>query len=308
MTNIPFDQIDEDSFIEVPGSVPSVQVPLQLVGITNRPHYINVLDPFNGEPTRLFADMKLSLNLPADQRGLHMSRIERMMHNVELEDPLALVDYARELVRQILATQPQQRCRVEITADYELVVNKNKSGKPSHELMKLYVAADSIDGVIKIEKSITVKIMNACPCAQRWGIRAFSDSLKQQGFTAGQIAKIAESAPLQGHTQHGDATLQLNSDEADYKDLYKVLEKSSPIVHELLSGSDEGDFVGKTQQRGMFVEDVIREIMKFTVSDLGKSISDDTKLNIHVDVDESVHQHNLFSTVEDTFGNLKSQF
>lgn len=308
MTNIPFSQIEDASFIEVPGSVPAVQVPLQRVGITNRPHYIDVLDPFTDKPTRLFTDIKLSLDLPANQRGLHMSRIERTMHTIADEPPRSLVDFAKELVNKIITTQPQKHCRVEITADYELTINKNASGKPSHELMKLYVAADSNDGIMNIEKSITVKIMNACPCAQRWGIRAFNKSLKQQGFTNDQIIKIAEAAPMQGHTQHGDATLYIGSDEADYTDLYKVLEKSSPIVHELLSGSDEGNFVHETQQRGMFVEDVTREIMKFTASDLGDKISDSTALKIRVDVDESVHHHNLFSTIEDSFGNLKAQF
>ena len=68
MANIPFSEIEDPSFIEVPGSVPTVQVPIQQVGITNRPHYINVLDPFTGEPTRLFADMMLSLSLPAHER------------------------------------------------------------------------------------------------------------------------------------------------------------------------------------------------------------------------------------------------
>lgn len=303
--NIPFERLNEDDFIEVPGSTPAVRVPLQRVGISNRPHYISVLDPFTHEPTRLFADVKLSLSLPAEQRGLHMSRIERMMHTIELEPPRELADFTKTLVEKIIETQPQEVCRVEVDAQYERLVEKNASGKPSHELLKLHVAAEFSNGEVRLETGVTAKFMNACPCAQRWGIRQFAQKLEHKGYTAEQIQDIIPEAPLQGHTQYGDATLRVYKN-IELKTLYAILEQSSPLVRELLAGSDEGDFVRETQERGMFVEDVAREIMKNAAAQL-TTIADETLVKIDLDVDESVHHHNLFTTTEITLGNLRSQ-
>ena len=304
--NIPFERLYEDDFIEVPGSVPAVQVPLARVGISNRPHYISVLDPFTNEPTRLFADVKLSLSLPSHQRGLHMSRIERMMHDVEAEAPRELGEFTKRLVEKIIETQPQDSCRVEVDAHYERLVDKNASGKPSHELLKLHSAAEYKNGSIGLESGVTAKFMNACPCAQRWGIRQFAEKLEKQGYTAEQIQDIIPAAPLQGHTQYGDATLYVQEGVA-MTQLYKILEQSSPLVRELLAGRDEGDFVREAQERGMFVEDVAREIIKNTVLNLDGAIADSTKVKIHLDVDESVHHHNLFTTTEATLGELSRQ-
>lgn len=304
--NIPFERLYEDDFIEVPGSVPAVQVPLARVGIGNRPHYISVLDPFTNEPTRLFADVKLSLSLPSHQRGLHMSRIERMMHDVQAEAPRELGEFTKCLVEKIIETQPQDNCRVEVDAHYERLVDKNASGKPSHELLKLHSAAEYKNGSIGLESGVTAKFMNACPCAQRWGIRQFAEKLEKQGYTAEQIQDIIPAAPLQGHTQYGDVTLYVQEGVA-MTQLYKILEQSSPLVRELLAGRDEGDFVREAQERGMFVEDVAREIIKNTVLNLDGAIADSTKVKIHLDVDESVHHHNLFTTTEATLGELSRQ-
>ena len=304
--NIPFERLYEDDFIEVPGSVPAVQVPLARVGISNRPHYISVLDPFTNEPARLFADVKLSLSLPSHQRGLHMSRIERMMHDVQAEAPRELGEFTKCLVEKIIETQPQDNCRVEVDAHYERLVDKNASGKPSHELLKLHSAAEYKNGSIGLESGVTAKFMNACPCAQRWGIRQFAEKLEKQGYTAEQIQDIIPAAPLQGHTQYGDATLYVQEGVA-MTQLYKILEQSSPLVRELLAGRDEGDFVREAQERGMFVEDVAREIIKNTVLNLDGAIADSTKVEIHLDVDESVHHHNLFTTTEATLGELSRQ-
>lgn len=301
--NIPFERLNEDDFIEVPGSVPTVQVPLTQVGIRNRPHYISVLDPFTNEPTRLFADVKLSLSLPARQRGLHMSRIERMMHDIEAEPLRELGEFTKRLVEKIIETQPQDSCRVEIIAHYEHSVDKNPSGKPSHELLKLHSVAEYKKGAMYFETGVSAKFMNACPCAQRWGIRQFADKLTKQGYSAEQIQDIIPVAPLQGHTQYGDVTLYIHELRA-LTQLYKILEQSSPLVRELLAGSDEGNFVREAQERGMFVEDVAREIIKNTILEFDGKIADTTNIVIDLDVDESVHHHNLFTKTEATLGEL----
>ena len=308
MPKIPFDIIDDKSFADIPASIPDVKAYLPKVGISNRPHYISVLDPFTNKTTRLWTNIVTSFDLPAGQRGLHMSRIEGALHQIASEKPLQVSEYTTRLCQIAKEKQQQKNCRIELWADFEIEVDKNASKRPSYELLKLYSATEQIGGEHRKETGITVPFINACPCTQRWGMKAFYEALKEDGYKDEEIFKLIEKAPLQAHTNRGEATIIVYSNEVDYSALYKVVEDSSVIIRELLSGQDEHFAVRETHKRGQFCEDVIREIMLNLVKTLDKKIAPHTQVKIHVDVDESVHFHNLFGTVEDTFESIKASF
>jgi GTP cyclohydrolase FolE2 len=203
-------------------------------------------------------------------------------------------------------TQKQNNCRIELSADYEIEVDKNESKRPSYELLKLYSAVEEKDGSQSRETGITVPFINACPCTQRWGMKAFYEELSREGYKDEEIFALIEKAPLQAHTNRGEATITVYSDKVDFKTLYRVVEDSTVIIRELLSGQDEHFAVRDTHKNGQFCEDVIREIMANLVKRLDGKLSDETKVRIHVEVDESVHFHNLFAEVIDSFAGIKA--
>lgn len=306
MLKIPFDIIDDKAFADIPASVPDVKAYLPKVGISNRPHYINVIDPFTNQPTRLWANVVSSFDLPAAQRGLHMSRIEAALHEIAKNDSLTVTEYTNELCKIAKAKQQQQNCRIELQADYEIEVGKNVSKRPSYELLKLYSATEQIGEETKQEIGITVPFINACPCTQRWAMKEFYETLKADGYKDEEIFKLIEKAPLQAHTQGGEATIIVHSAEADYQTLYKIIEDSVVIIRELLSGQDEHFAVRETHKRGQFCEDIMRELIANLAKIYGGKLNPETKVKIHIDVDESVHFHNLFATVEDTLANIQA--
>ncbi len=305
MPKIPFDNIADKLFADIPSSVPDVEAYLPKVGVSNRPHYISVLDPFNKKPTRLLANIVTSFDLPANQRGLHMSRIEAALHKMASDEPVEISQYTAKLCENAKKLQDQKNCQVELWADYEIEVDKNKSGRPSYELLKVYSATAQTDDKKDTAIGITVPFINACPCTQRWGMKAFYEELKKAGYPDEEIFQLVEKAPLQAHTNRGEATIIVHSDKTDHKTLYKIVENSTVIIRELLSGQDEHFTVRETHQKGQFCEDVIREIMSNLSNMLDGKIPAEAKIKIHVEVDESVHFHNLFAQVEDTFGVIR---
>lgn len=237
-----------------------------------------------------------------------MSRIEGALHTMSNDEPVGTSEYSAKLAAIAKDTQQQDNCRVELWADYEIEVDKNDSRRASYELLKLYSATEHKKGKENREIGISVPFINACPCTQRWGMKAFYEDLKKEGYKDEEIFALIEKAPLQAHTNRGDAVIIIHSDEADYKTLYKLVEDSTVIIRELLSGQDEHFAVRATHKKGQFCEDVIREIMKNLLNTYGNKLSPETRVKIHVEVDESVHFHNLFAEADDTLGNIKRYF
>ena len=189
--------------------------------------------------------------------------------------------------------------------DYEHLVSKNVSQRPSYELLQLHIVANLSGKKMSVETGITAPFLNACPCAQRWAMREYATALKKQGYAPKEIEALIKIAPLQTHTNRGKATLMIHSDRVMFPDLYHIVEQSSPILRELVSGEDEHLFLKEVHRKGYFFEDVTRAIMANTVKNLGHKVPPSTLVEITVDVEESMHSKNFLSTVKKTMGELR---
>ena len=65
--------------------------------------------------------------------------------------------------------------------------------------------------------------------------------------------------------------------------------------------ADDGNAVASPETVG---EDNVRTIIKNMINDLGGRLHPDTFAEITVDINESVHVHNLYAEVKDTFGHI----
>jgi GTP cyclohydrolase FolE2 len=102
--------------------------------------------------------------------------------------------------------------------------------------------------------------------------------------------------------------VKISSEAVDVGEIYDVLDRSLPIVRELLKGMDEHDFVKKAHAAGMFCEDNIRTVIAELVTSFKDRLSPQTRLSVKIDVDESVHHHNLSAEVTDSMENLRMSF
>lgn len=90
-----------------------------------------------------------------------------------------------------------------------------------------------------------------------------------------------------------------------FEDLLEVLRKSfSSRTLELLKRHDEAALVLEAVESPRFVEDVVRHVAEKVVRRFPQ-IPDENHVIIRVKSLESIHQHNLESTLRTTFGKLR---
>jgi GTP cyclohydrolase FolE2 len=305
VSDLSFESIQKKSFVDMPATLPVVQFLLSKAGVTNRPYYIQVQDPFTGQSSRFYSEIKIHFGLPANQRGVHMSRIEECLDDISTKPGLSLIAWMEELSDELLARQKLSECSVNLDVHYEKVTSKNLSQVSSNEIIKLHSAIERTEEKVNICCGMTVPFINACPCTQRWGMREFYSQLIDDGYNPAEAEAIVRKAPLQAHTNLGRASLKIWSDKVTYPRLYNLLDRAVPIVRELLKGMDEHSVVRHVHQQGQFCEDNARQIVQEVVKELDGVIEDCTMVEIEVEVAESVHFHNLNVEVKSTFGDLK---
>ncbi len=302
-----FDNINEKHFVDMPAAKPNVIFPLPKVGVTNRKHKIKIKDIFDQQKIiEVEADIKIFFDLPPDQRGLHMSRIEKAMQQFQ-ELGLNLKHYATNLLKYAAELQNRNSGKIEIEFYYEKLVNKNSSGRPAHELLKVIFQAELMGSNNLIYKlGLSVPFMNACPCPQRWAIRDFYHKLKRLNFDDKEIYRLASFINFGTHTNLGEATviIENSQDNITYVDLYSILDESVLITRELLSGKDEFEFIKEALIKEQFCEDAAREIVKNIVKNLYNKLDPKSFIEILVEVNESIHFHNLKVEIKDSFGNI----
>lgn len=299
-----FQKITLKEFVDIPSSTPKVIFTIPQVGISNRPTHIQVLDPFDqSRVISLYSDIKVSCDLKGTQRGLHMSRIEECMEELR-NAGLTLKEYVLECTKLIQRTQGQSTCKVDLKSFYEKENNSNPSKVPSRELIHFVSSCKIENNDSQLTIGVEVPFINACPCTQRWGMRAYYNTLKEQGYSHEEAEKLVRSAPLQAHTNGGIAKLYITNNEINHTDLYDVLDRSLPIIRELLKGQDEHSVVRHTHEQGQFCEDNIRSITAEVVKTFSDTLSPNTPIKIHVEVNESVHFHNLWAEVDMTLGEI----
>ena len=183
MKKVSLEKTYNKPFEDAAETKPKINYPLDSVGTTNRPHYISVLDPFDKKAQiKIFSNITVLMNLASSQRGLHMSRVERVLHDISQIKGLSLEKYSQKLCENIKVKQGKNtyKCQVLIEADYERYSEKNISGKPSHEIYKIFSEYEINKKKKTFGIGLMAHIMNACPCAQRWGMRDFHQFLESK--------------------------------------------------------------------------------------------------------------------------------
>jgi GTP cyclohydrolase-4 len=290
--------------------VQSHQVPdsyrLTRVGVKGVRKPVRVRRP--GRTVTLQPVISLFVDLPARQRGSHMSRnIEVVSELVErsVKSPCSsLEELAAKLSRGLLdkheyATQAE----VEMRADY-FVEKKNPSGKKSTEHYLLIGRALAHRGAtILVRKSIGVEVvgMTACPCAQ--------ETVKE--YLAKTDKRLLDGTcppPMLTHNQRNLTSLMIEvperfSVEAD--DLINLVEgsQSSP-TYEILKRPDEGQVVLNAHRNPKFVEDVVRDLLRKVVESY-PDLPDEVAVSVRSESQESIHKHDAVAERITTMGELR---
>ena len=218
------------------------------------------------------------------------------MDKISLIPSRDIESLAERLSRQVVQTQGAIYSEVHIRAHSPMMKTTPISGKPVEELYTLIGIAASTQDHTKRLVGVETEGMTVCPCAQHMVRSHAKDMLVEEGFSESESGRIVEIVPMASHNQRGRGTLLIGSEKpVRAENLVHIVEASmSSETYELLKRPDEFFIVNKAHRNPMFVEDVVREILR-NVIDVYPDLSDKAFVLVKQENYESIHQHNAFA-------------
>lgn len=296
---------------DVQESRPQVPLSLNRVGITGVKTLIAVERSLSLQGTTL-ATLDIYADLNADHSGVHMSRFsqdledalaELATHGSQSVDALALA-----LARRVVESQNAERAEVHVRAPIALERVTPASAIATHEVCTVLARAAATADFSRSLLGVEAQGMTACPCAQTMVADYSRERLLAEGFSEEQIARVLASIPVATHNQRGIGTFMVGADAPPgVPALVEIVEQSmSSETYDLLKRPDELFIVNKAHQAPRFVEDVVREMLRFADDALVDYDDDAFVLARQVNF-ESIHKHDAVAESCSTLGELRRE-
>jgi len=247
----------------------------------------------------LVVKMDLFVDLPAFQKGSHMSRNLELVSEIidmNLQKPVSDLESFCAQTAKLLLKKHEYATFSEVKAEADYFLDRiYPSGKKGLEPFKLVAEARAKNNG-DIKKLIGVKVigMTACPCAREI-IRT--------------IGKYEEKDIPPTHNQRNITTLMIevpgDDKSVDANDLIDIAEQSfSSPTYGILKRREEGQLVFDAHKNPKFVEDVVRDILSAILKKY-KNLPDDVIVVVRSESEESIHKHNAFAERVTTLGELR---
>lgn len=300
---------------DVQNQSPALQVSLSRVGVTGVEKVIRIGEPGAEQPYH--AQLECFVDLGPTQKGAHMSRFEEVVNGAIGEAVFDGGALRAELLAQRIAEtvrerQGARRAEVTIAARYPEQKPAPVSGIPTQEIYTLYGTAVATERGTRRLVGVAAQGMTACPCAQELVATAARRRLTDDGFDAGEIARILDAVPVATHNQRGLGTLYVgcveeSTTQLEAADLLEIVEGSmSSEIYELMKRSDEGAVVEKAHRRPRFVEDCVREMIG-GVLERYTELGDAAFVSARQENLETIHQHNVIAERWGLLGELRTE-
>lgn len=250
---------------DVQGSVAKRLIPINQVGIRSLKHPVDVFLQ-NGTLQHTVGELSMYVDLPAHQRGTHMSRF------IELLGAAPLKLTAGDMEPLILAIQDKlQASAAYFEAQFTLFLPKTAPISKEVSLMDYTVQlwASSQEGVCLSGATVIVPVTSLCPCSK-------------------------EISEYGAHNQRSHITMDVECiSPIDLEELILIAEKEASCeVFAMLKRPDEKYVTERAYNHPKFVEDLVRDIA--------------SKLNLHTAIRaytvssenfESIHNHSAFAEI-----------
>jgi GTP cyclohydrolase-4 len=272
---------------------------LTRVGVTGVKKLVYIKRPNKKSILPLTVTLDLFLDLPASQKGSHMSRNLELMSeiiNQTLRTPASdLESFCAESAELLLKKHEYATfSEVKAEADYFLDVIY-PSGQEGSEPYKLVAEARAnSNGMLK--KLIGVKVigMTACPCAME---------------VVRKLDARDRNCSAPTHNQRNIGTLIIEvprgTEIVDADDLIEIVEESfSSPTYSILKRKEEAELVIKAHAKPKFVEDVVRDILSAVLKRY-KDLPDEVLVIARSESEESIHKHNAFAERVTSLGELR---
>ena len=239
-------------------------IPIDSVGVTGLAYPIEVRDR-NDKTQHTVATVEMSVSLPRDYRGTHMSRFIEILNSCNGHVTLPNLEHIVAALRDHLDAEQSE---IRFSFPYFAVRKAPVSGAPSLTRYDVVFWASSGKD-FDFTLTVIVPVNTLCPCSR----------------------EISEKG---AHNQRAEVTITVRMDRLVWiEELAEVAEESaSSPVFTLLKREDEKFVTEKAYDTPRFVEDVVREV--------SVRLDDDPRIrwySVRVVSHESIHAHEAFASL-----------
>lgn len=242
------------------------EIPIDKVGVKNLKYPIAVKDK-NNEIQHTIATIAMTVDLPQEFKGTHMSRFVEI---IQCKDKEIHVDSIDTILVEMQKRLKANSSHIEIEFPYFMEKKAPATGKPS--LLDYVAKFHAVRNGDKKDFILTVKVpvTTLCPCSKN-------------------ISKYG------AHNQRGEVTVSVRfKDTVWIEDLIAIVEScASSELYSLLKREDEKSVTERAYENPVFVEDLVRNVvMKLKMN------GNITWYNVEAENFESIHNHNAYAQIE----------
>ncbi len=251
---------------DVQGSLDTRQIPINRVGIKDIQHPITVLNR-DGSKSASIATFSMSVSLPHDQKGTHMSRFLQMLN--ETETVISAKSFHKMLAAMVERLEADSGY-IELQFTYFMEKVAPVSGVKSLMDYQVNLMGQIEHGHLASTLEITIPVKSLCPCSK----------------------KISEYG---AHNQRSHITVGVNcTSKLWLDDIIKSVEsQASAELFAILKRPDEKFITERAYNNPKFVEDVVRD-----VANEFDNIDHISRYYVHAENFESIHNHSAFAVIE----------
>jgi len=295
---------------DLQASTPEIPLALSRAGVSGVQKAVRIRR--GDAETVMAAVIDCTVDLSADQKGVHMSRFPELFEEaidvIVTGEALLVEVLAEHIASRVVERQRALKAEVWIRAQWPIRRLTPVSRLPTQEMVTLCgIAAASESGTRRVV-GVEAHGINACPCAQGLVRNRASERLLEAGFEDVDVEKILELVPVATHNQRGRGTLFVGTDhDLDAEALVDVVESSmSAPIHDLLKRPDELFVVEHAHLQPRFVEDSVRHALRDALEALPDLDDGDFLLSKQVNF-ETIHTHDVVAERFGTVGELRSE-
>jgi len=251
---------------DVQGRHDTRQIPINRVGIKDISHPITVRNR-DGSTSASIATFSMSVSLPHDQKGTHMSRFVQMLN--EQETVISAKNFHQMLTDMVQRLEAQSGY-IEMQFPYFIEKAAPVSGVKSLMDYQVNLVGQIDNGHLDSTLEVTIPVKSLCPCSK-------------------QISEYG------AHNQRSHITVGINcSTKLWLNELIKMVEaQASAELYAILKRPDEKFITEQAYNNPKFVEDVVR--------DVANEFDNNDKIlryYVHAENFESIHNHSAFAVIE----------
>ena len=274
---------------DVPEMTPDFPIELSEVGISEKTVWINL--PYG----RIPFEVEITTNLSGDFKGIHMSRIEKIIADLYEKDFNDIKEYGFILAKTVLDNQNGTQAKVFLNGKVPYISKTLISKKDSIDNIELtyeVIYKKESHNLYVSKLGLKVFHITACPCTQEYNKALF---------------KEGNNKLLPTHSQRCITSLVIEDKRGciTYDDLLNCFKGPLHLIQDLLKRPDEAELVLACHNRPQFAEDVVRQLAFEITKRLKDKITDDAIIEISSKSFESIHIHNVICRLKNNFKGLK---